>query len=103
VIPPDAVLPDPHQWFVSGKFPLTPTAARYCPVPAMLATAVFGLAPGDPPGDGRYRIVVDLEKCEYLDSTALGVIIGGLKRVRVHDGAQSISRARPTGFARSSR
>jgi len=35
---------------------------------------------------GAVQIVVDLTKVEYLDSTALGVLIGGLKRLRERDG-----------------
>jgi anti-sigma B factor antagonist len=35
---------------------------------------------------GRYHIVVDMERVEFLDSTGLGVLVGGLKRVRAHDG-----------------
>ena len=33
-----------------------------------------------------WRIVADLAGCEYIDSTSLGVLIGALKRCRVHDG-----------------
>ncbi|MGD0700932.1 MAG: STAS domain-containing protein [Trebonia sp.] len=38
----------------------------------------------------KYQIIVDMEKVEFLDSTGLGVLMGGLKRVRAHDGALSI-------------
>jgi len=36
---------------------------------------------------GNYQIVVNLEKVGFLDSTGLGVLVGGLKRVRAHDGS----------------
>jgi anti-sigma B factor antagonist len=32
------------------------------------------------------NIIVDITNVEYLDSTALGVLIGGLKRLRERDG-----------------
>jgi anti-sigma B factor antagonist len=38
-------------------------------------------------GKGSYQLVVNMEKVEFLDSTGLGVLVGGLKRVRAHDGS----------------
>jgi len=35
---------------------------------------------------GVKRVVINLTSVEYLDSTALGVLIGGLKRLRERDG-----------------
>jgi anti-sigma B factor antagonist len=39
---------------------------------------------------GSTRIVVDLTQTTFLDSTALGVLIGAVKRLRSTDGALSI-------------
>jgi anti-sigma B factor antagonist len=36
--------------------------------------------------EGSYQLIVDMEGVEFLDSTGLGVLVGGLKRVRAHDG-----------------
>jgi len=38
----------------------------------------------------HYQLVVNMEKVEFLDSTGLGVLVGGLKRVRAHDGSLAL-------------
>lgn len=35
---------------------------------------------------GHRQVVVDLEGVEFLDSTGLGVLVGGLKRLRSNEG-----------------
>lgn len=39
---------------------------------------------------GVKRVIIDLSKVEYLDSTGLGVLIGGLKRLREAGGNLSL-------------
>jgi len=45
---------------------------------------------------GKTRIVVDLTDAAFMDSTALGVLIGALRRLRVRDGALAIASEQPT-------
>lgn len=39
---------------------------------------------------GRHLIVVDMQNVDFLDSTGLGVLVGGLKKVREHEGSLEI-------------
>jgi anti-sigma B factor antagonist len=39
---------------------------------------------------GEYNVVINLGKVAFLDSTGLGVLVGGLKRVKTHDGQLGI-------------
>jgi anti-sigma B factor antagonist len=36
--------------------------------------------------DGHHHVVVDMTWVDFIDSTGLGVLIGGLKRIRSHGG-----------------
>src|ERR1700680_492902 len=44
---------------------------------------------------GRRLIVADLDAVDFLDSTGLGVLVGGLKRIRSHDGEMSLVCTQP--------
>ncbi|RNM14689.1 STAS domain-containing protein [Nocardioides pocheonensis] len=39
---------------------------------------------------GHHQLLIDMEKVEFLDSTGLGVLVGGLKKVRAHDGSMEL-------------
>lgn len=39
---------------------------------------------------GRFYLVVDLTAVEFIDSTGLGMLVGGLKRLRAHDGGMAV-------------
>ena len=41
-------------------------------------------------GAGHTSLIIDMEKVDFLDSTGLGVLVGGLKKVRAQDGTMSL-------------
>lgn len=40
--------------------------------------------------EGSYKVIVNLEGVDFLDSTGLGVLVGALKRVKAHDGSLAL-------------
>jgi anti-sigma B factor antagonist len=36
---------------------------------------------------GHHDLLIDMENVEFLDSTGLGVLVGGLKKIRAQDGS----------------
>ena len=41
--------------------------------------------------DGNLRIVADLERVEFMDSTGLGVLVGALRRLKERDGTLALA------------
>jgi anti-sigma B factor antagonist len=39
---------------------------------------------------GAVHVIADMSRVEFLDSTGLGVLVGGLKRLREHDGSLTL-------------
>ena len=40
--------------------------------------------------EGHLRLIIDVERVDFLDSTGLGVLVGSLKRVRAEGGSLDI-------------
>lgn len=56
-----------------------------------LREAIIGLL-----DDGNERLIVNLERVDFMDSTGLGVLVGGLKRVKERNGELAIAGAQGT-------
>ena len=56
-----------------------------------LREAIIGLL-----ADGKEKIIVNLEGVPFMDSTGLGVLVGGLKRVKERNGELAIAGAQGT-------
>jgi len=41
-------------------------------------------------GDGARQVIVDFSQTTFIDSTTLGVLVGGVKRLRSNDGQLSL-------------
>lgn len=39
---------------------------------------------------GTVHVIADLSRVDFLDSTGLGVLVGGLRRLREHDGSLTL-------------
>jgi anti-sigma B factor antagonist len=40
--------------------------------------------------EGKLRVVIDMQQVDFLDSTGLGVLVEGLKRIKTREGTFSI-------------
>jgi anti-sigma B factor antagonist len=47
-------------------------------------------------GEGKTHIVINLKDVAFMDSTGLGVLVGGLKRVKERDGRLALASAQGT-------